>query len=115
MSFPGRIIGGTLVAIAIAWILNIAGVFPFNNRGTNQIDSTATPSPNTQNTGNQPLNANNPANRPGTQNFGTGQGNSGTTSSTDTTIPPAPPSDSTANFGAESTIPGQTPAVRAGW
>lgn len=126
MNFPGRIIGGTLVAIAVAWILNIAGVFPFNNRGTNQIDSRATPNPN-QNAGSQSLNANNPANRAGTQNgqgtqnFGTGQGNGTTTrsgngdsiSSTDTTIPPAPPSDGTANDAG--TISNQTPAVRAGW
>lgn len=114
MNFPGRIIGGTLVAIAVAWILNIAGVFPFNNRGTNQIGSTATPSPNAQNTGSQPLNANNPASRQGAQNLGTGQGNGGTNSSTDATLP-APSSGGTANYGTEGTIPNQTPAVRAGW
>ncbi|MCY7321475.1 MAG: hypothetical protein LH660_06650, partial [Phormidesmis sp. CAN_BIN36] len=101
MNFPGRIIGGALVAIAVAWILNIAGVFPFNNRGTNQIDSKATTNPN-QNTGSQSLNANNPANRADTQNgqgsgTTTGSGNGDPISSTDTTIPPAPPSDGTAN------------------
>ena len=102
------------MAIAVAWILNIAGVFPFNNRGTNQIGSTATPSPNAQNTGSQSLNANNPASRQSAQNFGTGQSNSTTTSSTDPTLP-APPNNGTANYGTESTTSNQTPAVRAGW
>lgn len=111
MNFPGRIIGGTLVAIAIAWILNIAGVFPFSRSSTNQIDSAATPNSTAQGTGSQPLNANNPA-RQGTQSFGS-QG-SGSTSSTDTTVPPAPPSDGTANLNADGTVSGQ-PAVRAGW
>lgn len=112
MNFPGRIIGGTLVAIAIAWILNIAGVFPFSSRSTNQIDSTAAPNSTAQGTGSQPLNTNSSA-RQGTQNLGTAQGNGGTRS-TDTTVPPAPPSDGTANLGAEGTVSGQ-PAVRAGW
>jgi len=111
MNFPGRIIGGTLVAIAIAWILNIAGVFPFSRSSTNQIDSTATPNSTAQGTGSQPLNTNNSA-RQGTQNLGTAQGNG--TRSDGTTNPPAPPGDGTANLGAEGTVSGQ-PAVRAGW
>ena len=101
------------MAIAIAWILNIAGVFPFSSRSTNQIDSTAAPNSTAQGTGSQPLNTNSSA-RQGTQNLGTAQGNGGGTRSTDTTVPPAPPSDGTANLGAEGTVSGQ-PAVRAGW
>ncbi len=114
MNYPGRIIGGTLVAIAVAWILNIAGVFPFNKSGTNQIDQTAIPDPNTQGTGgSQSITANNPANRPGTQNYapGSNPSNGGTTSTNTTT----PSTNDTANSNAQRTIRVRPPAVRAGW
>ncbi len=113
MNFPGRIIGGTLVAIAVAWILNIAGVFPFNNRGTNQIDAT---NPNAPKTGTQSFTASNSANRPGTQNYGAVSQNGGATSPTATTTSPASSANSgTANPAVGSTVPAQTPAVRAAW
>ncbi len=87
MNFPGRIIGGTLVAIAMAWILNIAGVFPFNSRTNNQIatDGASNPSSDQQN-------------RSGTQNFGTGtQGNGNTAQLPNTTNHP--------NTGSNGTLP----------
>ncbi|PSB19533.1 hypothetical protein C7B65_11490 [Phormidesmis priestleyi ULC007] len=115
MNYPGRIIGGTLVAIAVTWILNIAGVFPFNKSGTNQMDQTAIPDPNAQGTGGQSITANNPANRPGTQNYAPGGSSSnGDTPSTDTTT--LSPSDGTANSGAgRRTLPARLRVVRAGW
>lgn len=45
MNFPGRIVGGLLVAIATLWILGIAGVFPFSNRAANQVAANADRTP----------------------------------------------------------------------
>ncbi len=118
MNFPGRIIGGTLVAIAVAWILNIAGVFPFSSRTNNQLagDSASNPS----------IAANNQQNRPGSQNFGTGtqnygagnQGTGNTAQLTNTTNQPNTGADGTApiNPSPNANPPAPSnPVVRGAW
>ena len=117
MNFPGRIIGGTLVAIAVAWILNIAGVFPFSGRSNNQIDSTAATNPNAPKTATQSFAASNSANRPGTQNYGAVSQNPGGTTSPANTTPSSTTAapDGTANPTVGGAASAQTPAVRAGW
>ncbi len=97
MNFPGRIIGGTLVAIAVAWILNIAGVFPFGSRSNNQLagGGAANPSIAADNQQTRP----GPQNlRAGTQTYGTGNQGNGNTAQ----LPSATNQPST---GSEGTVP----------
>ncbi|MCY7278434.1 MAG: hypothetical protein LH702_33035 [Phormidesmis sp. CAN_BIN44] len=111
MNFPGRIIGGTLVAIAVAWILNIAGVFPFNSRGNNQLAGDGANNPS--------IAPNNQQNRQGTQNYGAGnQGNGNTAQLPNTTNQPNAGSDGTApiNSDPNANPPApSTPVVRGAW
>lgn len=106
MNFPGRIIGGTLVTIAVAWILNIAGVFPFNSRSNNQLAGDGANNPSIAANNNQQT-------RQGTQNYGTGNQGSGNTAQLPNTGSngTAPiNSDPNANPPAPS-----TPVVRGAW
>ena len=112
MNFPGRIIGGTLVTIAVAWILNIAGMFPFSSRTNNQVAGEGASNPSIATNNNQQT-------RQGTQNYGAGnQGNGNTAQLPNTTNQPNTGSDGTApiNSDPNANPPApSTPVVRGAW
>ncbi|MGV0028078.1 hypothetical protein [Phormidesmis priestleyi] len=120
MNTNGRIFGGLLIAIATAWILNIAGVFPFSNRTTNQVATDADRTPvsdaNAQRPDTQPgqgggTNPLNPQQPPinSAQPDNANQNTSGTgTAPLDTNNP-----SNTGSSGA--TTSQTTPAIPAGW
>lgn len=118
MNFPGRIIGGTLVAIAMAWILNIAGVLPFNSRSNNQLASDGANNPPTS-TNNQQNGQGTQSNGASTQNYGTGnQGSSNTAQLPNATNQPNTGVDGTApiNSDPNANAPAPSaPVVRGAW
>jgi streptogramin lyase len=133
-SSSGRIIGGSLIAIAMAWILQLAGAFPFQRTGSlNQVEadrppvsdptvgrSTSSTPSSSQGTQSFATNANgqavttspdgttSPTDGNATTGYSGSDPNTGTASSTDTgtgTSPYATPEQPTTS----------APAVRAGW
>ncbi len=140
-NFSGRVIGGVLIAIAVAWILQLAGAFPFRSgtRTANQFveDRPPVQDPNafvtgTTTTDRQPVQsfqadgttriAQDPATPPappengttttGTSGYGTGTTSTGTTSTGTASTPGG--TTSTATTSPETGYTG-APAVRAGW
>ncbi|KAM3091051.1 hypothetical protein ACKFKG_26960 [Phormidesmis sp. 146-35] len=124
MNSSGRIVGGLLIAIATAWILSIAGVFPFNTRTANQLATTnrdRTPvsdanaqRPNTQanqqsnqGTGTAPLNTQQPTTSAQADNA-----NQGTTG---TTVPFDANNPNSTDPNATGTTSQTSPAIPAGW
>lgn len=116
-----RIIGGTLIGIALLWILRIAGALPFSDRSTNQLNQNQATA---QTPPNRPLVTDFDATRTSIANFNPGTGTqtlnppgTGAASSTDpNAIAQTPgsetPSGTTAGGGTTS---GTTPAIRAAW
>jgi hypothetical protein len=128
MNSSGRIFGGLLIAIATAWILNIAGVLPFNNRTSNQLATNADRTPVSD------ANAQRPNTQPG-QSTGTSslnsqqtpitsaqpnnanQDNSGTGTSVpfDSNNPSNTGSTDSTNSQTSGTTAQTTPAIAGGW
>ncbi len=126
MNSSGRLVGGLLIAIATAWILSIAKVFPFNDRTANQLATNAdrTPvsdanaqRPNTQSNqggGTAPLNT---QQSPGTSaqpdNANQNTTGTGTTVPFDSNNPNSTNPNATGTSGA--TASQTTPAIPAAW
>jgi hypothetical protein len=134
-SSSGRIIGGSLIAIAMAWILQLAGAFPFQRTGSlNQVEVDRPPV--SDPTAGRSTASSTPSSSQGTQSFATNaNGQAGTTSPDGTTSPtngnstldnsgsdPNASTSSSTDTGT-GTSPYATseqpttsaPAVRAGW
>lgn len=120
-SFSGRIVGGILIAIALGWILQLAGAFNWRNtRTANQLieDRPPVQDPSAIATGTQGFNPNN--GQP-TQSFRPEDNPSSTQNNPQTQIPgdatdtteTAANGTGTVSQGGETT--GGAPVVRAGW
>jgi hypothetical protein len=122
MNSSGRLVGGLLIAIATAWILSIAGVFPFNNRTTNQLATNADRTPVSDANAQRP--STQPSQRVGTAPLNSQQppatsaqadnANQDNTGGTGTSVPfDSSNPNSTGASGA--TASQTTPALSAGW
>lgn len=133
-SSSGRIIGGSLIAIAMAWILQLAGAFPFQRTGSlNQVEADRPPV--SDPTAGRSK-ASTPSSSQGTQSFAANaNGQAGTTSPDGTAAttdgnstpgnngsdPNASPSSSTdtgtgtSPYATSEQPTTSAPAVRAGW
>jgi hypothetical protein len=120
MNSSGRIFGGLLIAVATAWILNIAGVLPFNNRTNNQLataDRTPVSDANAQRTNAQPNQTSSRTAPLNAQQTSTTSAQADNANQTDTSGASVPFDSSNPNSTGSSgaTTSQTTPAVSAGW
>lgn len=129
-SSSGRIIGGSLIAIAMAWILQLAGAFPFQRTGSlNQVEADRPPVSDPT-AGRSTVST--PSSSQGTQSFATNANGQASTTSPDGTNgnstldnsgsdPNASTSSSTdtgtgtSPYATSEQPTTSAPAVRAGW